>query len=1315
MANLVYFDQQVIQKDFASFTSTDLLSNKSILSSLFSLVFKSDDSSWNSAFSYACDASGSLAALVVSKYLYTIDLFHNRINYLFIDTINSRSSVSINSKYVAILYNSTTVQLIPRESTHQEQTINLPSKSVSILCLGEIIYALTKNGHLLNVETNESILQDLPIGRSFFHISSSQNIAIVGKNTLYIITDELTTITPKQSLIEPQDSTFSANGRYLFVLDKIYDPGSKEISDTSLNLLVFDSQQGFELIDTIEFPQPNGYLSSWDKTHVVIYDLGSFYFVSIDTHQIQTHSIKPQSVLRGTKDGLLMFEFEDQNGDSFHFNLLRYTAVTPLELYERNCEKGYLGDALNLMRMFDFDKDTYYKASIGQSPLTVKLIDDELTKVSDKDWVYNFCISTEAPTSEIARKLILFGLQIRPNDPLLAKQKERLHIYNIMKSAFKSKDWKEFRDCDIKEKVMKMAKQSLFQKVAVIFEYSSEIDENMKHEIISQISLFIEPQKYVSVMPKTAQVFRERAKNIDEVCGQSYLLKQLMQLGSLEIPELRLDYELTTEFDVYVSELASMTKNDLFDVDISMYMKYNDYFELNDDQRLLLFLKNSKTGVEFNNKLNTYGTSILKRSPSSLEFVLNEAFSKLEDSLVFPNMPINDRIYQIQTVLHKQPKKFAIRFVENVITHFAFEFTSTITNSFRTNWASYIKSKDLNDFLNFARYSTLYYKAITYFPVDKLDPSLIISIATRLIKQKIQKEWKEFYSLVTSFKCVKENKNLQNKLYGLNIMSLIEMQIFEDDLEISNANDRDVAIDVFKELILSAKSCDINDPIISGVNNYISLIPISLYDDAVKSLKLNISLYQRMYAIDPSTTPKQVQESENLNDLIVSCIESQKFTDFDQLKTYVQVVLDTKPLITNIDEMKISTALSRLCLKYGRENNNAISIEYGSVFLSKSSDEIKIEYLNENLWNNQQKKEAICDERIRNSESLNPFFVQYKSDYFTKQKFGNANLTNNSILDFILNLKIQNDDFNFLNFCFDFVRKSDLSFETIFQEYFDYRQNIIEFSEVINKLSRANLPPLEIDELRMLNERIQSENKDIDSQYEKLINVEKNGVVISQDVKCKIITFKSLKDFGINIDNTNLEENFDIKTVLKLIFEKQIKVESPQNNMFELIKLWYDSSLFTQFDGITIIRMVSLIPSNKIVPNRPFITEILKKDENNELAVFNLNHNLIFAASSDFSAVFEQINKLDTMELPIIDSIIDNELVYKFVNTKHFYSILSRCQSKIQLFKAFKSLEDHNQKNAICILANVCLGIPAQFAVPHNVDQIIQWLHNSLA
>ena len=111
MANLVYFDQQVIQKDFASFTSTDLLSNKSIISSLFSLVFKSDDSSWNSAFSYACDASGSLAALVVSKYLYTIDLIHNRINYLFIDTINSRSSVSINSEYVALLYNSTTVQL----------------------------------------------------------------------------------------------------------------------------------------------------------------------------------------------------------------------------------------------------------------------------------------------------------------------------------------------------------------------------------------------------------------------------------------------------------------------------------------------------------------------------------------------------------------------------------------------------------------------------------------------------------------------------------------------------------------------------------------------------------------------------------------------------------------------------------------------------------------------------------------------------------------------------------------------------------------------------------------------------------------------------------------------------------------------------------------------------------------------------------------------------------------------------------------------------------------------------------------------------
>ena len=299
MTNRVYFDQQVIQNNFASFTSNELFENKSIFSLIFSIFTKEEDQdalSWNSAFSFAYDRSGSFGVICVGYNIFLIDFKTNKIKNNIIPNTNSdtyiQSTVAISTESIAVLCNSY-IYFYTHELVQQKDPIQLSKnmKAKKIFCISNNFYIITISNSLIKVPTLETTLSTI---KSNYTISSSSNsrIALVGKKTMTIITNNMTTITPNSDFLNhPQDCTFSTNGNLFFILDrnKPNSPSKNEdttqLSEITSNLYILDVTNGFKLTDTIEIQDGNiRYLSSWVNNHVVVYDdFGSLFFVTLSS------------------------------------------------------------------------------------------------------------------------------------------------------------------------------------------------------------------------------------------------------------------------------------------------------------------------------------------------------------------------------------------------------------------------------------------------------------------------------------------------------------------------------------------------------------------------------------------------------------------------------------------------------------------------------------------------------------------------------------------------------------------------------------------------------------------------------------------------------------------------------------------------------------------------------------------------------------------------------------------------------------------------------------------------------------------------
>lgn len=1332
MTNRVYFDQQVLQNNFATFTSNELIENKSIFSLIFSLFSKEEDQedlSWNSTFSFACDQSGNFAVICVGSNLFLVDFKTNRIRNQIIPNSNSekyvKSSVAISKESVSVLYDSH-VYFYTHTLEEQKEPIKLNIKATKIFCISNNFYLATSSNSFVKLSTVETVLTKLN-----YTISTSSNsyIALVGKKTITIISKNLTTINPDGSFLnDPQDAIFSANGKLFFILDKnqpnknTKSEDANQISEVTSNLYIFDSSDGFKLIDTIEIQDSNiRYLSSWVNNHVIVYDdYGSLFFVTLSTHQTQQQPIKPRSILRGTKNGFLMIELEDQLEESFSFNLLSFVSVTPQKLYERSCEQGFFGDALVLMRTFNFNKDTYYKSYVLKSPLTTKLIDEELFMIEDQDWIYNFCCKTIAPdeTPEIARKLIKAGLRIRENDEELLKQKERLRIYTqIVKSSFNPNEWKEFRDCNIEQKVTTMAKQNLFQRVGIIFKNSTEITEKTKVNVLSTISPLVHPLKYADLITKDANSFRSRAFFIDDVCGQTSLIVELMKIGSRYIPELKNDFDMAIEFDYYINELSpEYDEKEMKEVDSSFYMKYSDYVNvLNDDQRLLLFAKNSESGLELKERIIDNGKTIIDRSAkSSLEFVLKEPLQNLDSSVVFPTLSMSERIKEIRIILanHSVGSSFYSKYCNEAISSYKYQFTSSVSSSFLENWKNFLLSADIINFLKLANYAATYDKTISYSPLNEIDSSVVINIALKIAKNP-EKEWVTFYKFAKNLKLkTTSNSKYIEKLKEINMSAMILMRKFEE-IEITTSNERDIAVENVKKLIDSAKSCDINDPMLSGSIQCLAMIPTELKSNVVNSVFKSISLYQHIYKLDTTITPLQVNESNDINSLLISILDSYQFNADDQnvsekVVKFCELVKNTIKQIDGVDEKIINSYLANLCLKYSNEQQNNECLLLGSEMIGNAFDEIRLKYLKDKRWTNKEKKEKICDDEIENGDkSFLSDVLDFKvNSIIEKEKISTDDF---AILDFISKLKNQENSSKIFKFCLDFIQSKNIV--QLLKDYLPLCDDPERFNNLVSKLKEEGiLNENDMSEFKF-NESVIDQIDNVEKQYEMIVKAEKSGSKISNKTKLKVFTLHELNEMKLEYNQTEIVP----EKVASFIIESKNKLNSKDcEHVIHLLQVWSNLSLLNDnFNENVLFELIMIVPQKILIENRKLISDILNSEEF-EMKFFKKSNNLLFAVTSDYPNVAKIALETDSLSQETIDFIIENKLSYKFADSNHFEDILNRAKSKVQIANIVKSLKDNNKYNALCKLCNVCFGIPVQFTSPKNIDQILNWIDTAI-
>ena len=1268
MSNRVYFDQTVIQKDFASFNENELFGN--IFLKAFLSLFNKDQNNnlWNKSFHFATDSNGDFAVIGVSQYLYHINLKQNKIKFQTLPYNKRCNSICFSDKLICVLSNSVVFNY-SFELEYQNQT-QLKCKGEKLLRLNNKMYILA-NTSLFNYPSNEAALQKLP---SYDIALSSKNSIILLGSSMTVIMQNMSTITPSIPFKNPLDAAFSVDESLLFVLDQ------------ESKIFVFDTKNAFKVNKVIEL---NGvtYLLPWDSKHIVAYnDYGSLYFVAIGNNQTQQQTIKPNSVLRGINEGFLLLELSDESGDSFHFDLLKFASVTPDILYQRNCEKGFFGDALVLQRTFKLDKDIYYKEYLKQNqPLTVQIVEDNLEKINDKKWIYQFCCDYVAESVDVTEKLIKFGLSLRPNDQELVKQKERLHIYlQIYKrSGYKPEDWKQFRSCVLENKAIEWAKKSLFREVDILFKSTSEITEANKRKIISYISPFVSPMKFAFLLPREPELFRTKANDIDELTGQTSLIVELFEYGSNFIPEIKVDLDFSREFDAYINEIAEGD---------NIYLKYSDYLKMNDDNKLLLFVRGSRSGEILLERIQKYGSTILKRSNKSLSYILTEPFQS-KSSVILPGKTTQEKIKDISIVLNKQGIKFSKSSCQSIISQLLPKLNKEIILAIQNNWMSFL-SNELIIFLKFAYFATTAKSQHIQFTTLSLDPSLILSVANDIIQNSI-KEWKEFYSF--SKQILQTDKKYQSALKELNLSAQIILQDFENVI-IETPTERNIVVMTVQKLIDKANSCDIEDPNLAAAIECLAMVPNELKNDVVNTIFKRLSLYKEIFLLDKKITPHQVNQAKDINLLIESIINSgisaMKKPNKLSVGKYCELVYSVVKNMDGINQQLISTLLSNICLNYD-------CLEFATKsFLGNADDETKLKYINDKRWNNDKEKELICDMGIINSsKDLLPQFVEYKS-----LRYSNDISDPSTILNFVATNNFEKDS-KITNMAIECLPKEKHLIELLEDHYNSGKS--VSFNSLINKLHSYQL--ITDEEFNKINSIVNSSlsaNEKTTDQYSKVMYAINNGLNVDDDASCRAISLQILQKMNIEV-----QDDDSVDSISVLVTSKDLSKLKPTeksdffSNVLKLLEIW---KKFGKLSDSIAVKLLVILPENLLKDKREFITSI--SNEKIETEYFLQSKNIYFALTSKYQTLTEKIGSIPSLSDEIIDFIIDNNFSYLLTNVNHIEQIAQRVKSKPQLQKVVQSYKAHSKLDGICIFAQKFFQIPPPFVTPPNAEYLCKWI-----
>ncbi|EAY07736.1 hypothetical protein TVAG_118170 [Trichomonas vaginalis G3] len=830
------FDETPLKKDFGSFSLDDISSGSSITSIIKSIFTAGARLTWNDVYKFAYNEDSTYCAILIGQQLFRVSISDGRQiftnvgeNYYDVAYLSKRDEIIVLSDKQITYYNNklTSIKSIPNQN-----------KLLRLAIINDNLVGISKS-QITFIENTE----EKPIAiEEWTYLSYCNRLICLGSKTISIINNEYNTIHPDIKYETIKEISCNSKGSKIYILD----------NKNNITILSEDSDyMEFVINETTGTMQ----VMPWkDEFYLTLNNYSTISFFNNNGQRVLSKNIKPNSVLRYVPSGFLMFDPQNVIGQNVHFDIVKFTPVDPYDLYTRSCENSMWSEAKKLQEIYNFDSDIFHKFYIQNNELNRRIIDEHLRLIKDKDYVYNFVLNNSSISSDIESALINECLRVKPNDEKLTKIRERLRIFTkLPRTSFLQSEWNEFKNSDIKVTLQNFAKNQKFKDIAIIFQESKEITKSDKDDIISHLSPFIPPSEYECLMPNDVEYFKKKCFEIDDKIGQTDILCQFLKIGSTKFPkELSELYNNSLLFDEFVCNATNL--------EAVKKLSFNDFINLQDEQKLFIFISDSNNGLEAKNIIEKHCLKICQNNFDGLCTLMSNILSDSPE--MFKKSPETDRIKFVSQIIEIFPTKSDL--ADKILKYSTIILDDTnisvILSSF--GYLSEV-TKDLLILLKFNNKNSKpkSFKQIT----DKTIPEFILSAGENLLSSKnlTFDNWSEFTKTSKRvYKDYKKDTEFRNKLKMETFNAMLTLKEWSE-IEITNSKEIDICLDFCQKMIKSAKSCSLRDENLSSAVQILGMIPDDMQPPIVKSLFNRFMMYDAFSELDNLITPSIIDTTED--------------------------------------------------------------------------------------------------------------------------------------------------------------------------------------------------------------------------------------------------------------------------------------------------------------------------------------------------------------------------------------------------------------------------------------------------------------------
>lgn len=1248
--NEIDFDEIPLKKDFGAFSLEEITSGASIYSIIKSIFTSSANVTWNDVFKFAYSQDLCLCVMLIGTQLYKISLSDGSATFINLAD-NFLDIAYLSKKGSIVLLSDKEIKYYTKAFTYSGSSPN-QQKIIRLAVINENLIGISKT-HINFLENTELTPIEVP---EWTHLSYSQNILCLGGKSLFILDNQRNSIHPDTKFEAIKDISCSVSGNKIYILDN------------QNKVTILSKEDGFSKPKVYNTTGSTQVLPWKDDFYLTLNTYGTISFHDKTGTRVRSKNIKPDCVLRYLPTGFLMFDPQSVINRKTHFDIIKFDSVDPYDLYLRSCENSMWSEAAKFIEIYNFDADIYHKTFITNNELTRRSIDEHLRKIKDKEYVYNFCTTTPAMSTDIESALISEGLRVKPNDKNLLSMRERLRIFTkLPRTSFLQSEWKDFKSCDLKKLLKTWAKQGQFKDIAVVFAESKEITQKEKDEIIYSISPFFPPANYECLMPKSVEYFRDRAFEIDERIGQTDITVELLKIGAAQFKDLNNMLNSAILFDEFVVSSSC--------AEAARTMSFKEFMTTNDYDKLLLFVKDCANGKE--------AADIIKNH--AMKITTSQAITELcssilsQDPSMFKSQTEIDRIKSVATILNVFQNKQTL--AEQILKSSTILLTQPNIDALESSWTL---SETIKDTLNLIKYHNRIAKSETFkVMMEKSISDLILSVADKLILDpKLSLEsWKEFTTLSKKIMKNKPSPEFKAAIKNATYRAMLALREWSE-IEITTTKEIDMALEHVTKCLKNARSCSLKDENLSSAVQYLGMIPDDIAPPIVKQLFNKLMAYDAFSELDPTMTPSIIDTAEDPSALLLSVLSKHKNTQ--NIKDLYNKAQTIAKKIGKIDIMQINDFFAKLALEKG-------DIDFGVSLITKGtalSENTMASYLMSDKWSDKAQKSAICNQAIINCQPKNiAKFIECKEKEVINESVA---INDANLLNFIINT----DNADATEFA-----KSKLS-EPIVNLISKYiicdLQNLNVYIDTIKSLEAKKL----------ISEK---EKQELLARVLKLISQSKDN----KEIYNSLNTFSTFSDipsaYSDMFARSFLSATGKVETNKSLLdISKDFQsVSTDFYLMMNLIKQLRNVKLMNQEIAYNFALSAFKMRKDALKDNAQLWSELL--DEEMELKLIQETGDMSFGLASKKPSIVSSAKSMmsDDGELPMaaIDQIIERKEAHMFAGTQRFEQIVKAIRSPKQLKNVVTSLKEHGKKDEITRIAIDYFGIP--LPLTQKIDDVV--------